>query len=62
MGWAYCIDSHSSFPSLANGREAVALAQSLLNSWTTAADGLLDPMEGQDTHQEPPSHGLLGSS
>ena len=57
--WAW-IHSHSSFRSLANGREAAALAQSFLNSWTTAADGLLDPIEGQDTHQEPPSHGLLG--
>ena len=59
MGAWACIDSHSSFRSLANGREAAALAQSLLNSWTTAADGLADPMEGQDTHQEPPSHALL---
>ena len=58
MGAWACIDSHSSFRSLANGREAAALAQSLLNSWTTAADGLADPMEGQDTHQELPSHAL----
>ena len=63
MAWAYyCFHSHSSFRSLANGREAVELAQSLLNSWTTAADGLVDPVEGQDTHQEPPSHTLLGFS